>query len=280
MFTRSHISFYQTLFAIRIPCSTYSIKKGKRTSYSIGMPLSTVSRFLVLIVALQIILKASSFSLQSSRYLVHLNQQIPFTSTILKGIDYDAFENDEECDFYTGEMEMKPTSASSSISEDGSIATLEAKVAAINPNCIELPDANPDITPEEVVSTCMNFLQNNDEPRMNSGLEVCWNFSSDSCRAANGGSLEAFYQYARNPVFQTMVNCESWEVLSVGPEIAGTPTRGAMKTVLVHVVQQKEKNLKDRRFVWTMMRERRPPRQGCWLVHECLSVDNAFAHTE
>ena len=170
----------------------HSLKKVKRTSYSVGMPLSTVSRFLGLIVALQIILKASSFSLQSSRYLVHLNQQIPFTSTILKGIDYDAFENDEECDFYTGEVEMKPTSASSSISEDGSIATLEAKVAAINPNCIELPDANPDITPEEVVSTCMNFLQNNDEPRMNSGLEVCWNFSSDSCRAANGGSLEAF----------------------------------------------------------------------------------------
>ena len=244
------------------------------------MSLSSASRFLGFVIGLQIILKASSFNLQSSRYLVHLNQQIPFTSTILKGIDFDALENDEECDFYTGEVEMKPTSASSSISEDGSIATLEAKVAAINPNCIELPDANPDITPEEVVSTCMDFLSNNDEPRMNSGLEVCWNFSSDSCRASNGGSLEAFYQYARNPVFQTMVNCESWEVVSVGPEIAGTPTRGAMKTVLVHVVQQKEKNLKDRRFVWTMMRERRPPRQGCWLVHECLSVDNAFAHTE
>jgi|EP00979_Chaetoceros_neogracilis_P001833 hypothetical protein len=119
----------------------------------------------------------------------------------------------------------------------------------------------------------MNYLQANDEPRPNSGLEVCFNFSSDSCRAANGGCLESFLQHALNPVFQSNVDCHSWEVLSVGSEISGTITRGAMKTVLVKVVQKKgARELNDRKFLWTMMKERRPPRQGFWLVHECIAV--------
>jgi hypothetical protein len=28
-----------------------------------------------------------------------------------------------------------------------------------------------------------------------------------------------------------------------------------------------------------MQQERRPPRQGLWLVHECIFMDNAFALT-
>lgn len=97
----------------------------------------------------------------------------------------------------------------------------------------------------------------------------------------NGGSLESFLQYANNPVFQSMVDNHKWEVLSVGPEIAGTNTRGAMKTILVKVVQEKEagKKKNDRKFLWTLMKERRPPRQGLWLVHECIAVDNSFAQT-
>jgi len=205
------------------------------------------------------------------------------TSTALRGIDFDALENDEECDFFVSNEAIPKAPAASS---EGVTATLEERlnvaINAINPNCVELPTGNAEITPEDVVSTCMNYLQTNDEPRPNSGLEVCFNFSSDSCQAANGGSLESFLQYAKNPVFQSMVDCHDWEVLSVGPEIAGTNTRGAMKTVLIKVVQKKvdgARELKDRKFLWTLMKERRPPRQGFWLVHECISVENAFAMT-
>jgi len=148
-----------------------------------------------------------------------------------------------------------------------------------------LPTSNDFMTPEDVVTTCMTYLQGSGvEPQrhVHAGLEICYNFSSDSCRMANGGSLESFLQHANNPVFQSMVDCARWEVLNVGPEIPGTPTRGAMQTVLVHVVPKviyggAQRN--DRKFLWTIMKERRPPRQGHCLVHECIAVDNAFAHT-
>mmetsp|Transcript_307 Transcript_307/g.507 ORF Transcript_307/g.507 Transcript_307/m.507 type:complete len:262 (-) Transcript_307:23-808(-) len=209
------------------------------------------------------------------------------TVTSLRGIDFDALEDDDECDFVTWEIK-RPAGTNLVDSSQGRTVTavtseeIPTTTTLRNPNCIELPTANPDISPEEVVTTCMTFLQNNDEPRPNSGLEVCFNFSSDSCRAVNGGSLEAFVQYAKNPVFQAMVDCHKWDVLSVGPEIPGTSTRGAMKTVLVNVVPKKVEGgrvLRDRKFVWTLMKERRPPRQGFWLVHECISVDNTFAMT-
>lgn len=148
-----------------------------------------------------------------------------------------------------------------------------------------LPTSNNFMTPEEVVTTCMSYLQGKPDLahlHEQAGLEICYNFSSDSCRMANGGSLESFLQYANNPVFQSMVNCARWDVVNVGPEIPATPTRGSMQTVLVHIIPRladdgAERN--DRHFLWTIVRERRPPRQGHCVVHECVAVENAFAHT-
>ena len=148
-----------------------------------------------------------------------------------------------------------------------------------------IPTSNDSMTPEEVVTTCMRYLQGKGEltPRQElAGLETCYNFSSDSCRMANGGSLESFLQRANNPVFRTMVGCARWEVVNVGPEIAGTPTRGLLQTVLVSVIPRVDESgaqRNDRQFLWTIVKERRPPRQGHCLVHECVAVENAFAHT-
>jgi len=156
-----------------------------------------------------------------------------------------------------------------------------------------LPTSNEHLTPEEIVSMCMSYLQDqrsrtedhsgsgrDDENNNTSGLELCYNFSSDSCRMANGGSLESFLRHANNPVFQSMVGCDDWEVLNVGPEIRGTNTRGAMQTVLVRVVPDAASGQRnERQFLWTLMKERRPPRRGHFLVHECIAVGNAFAHT-
>lgn len=139
-----------------------------------------------------------------------------------------------------------------------------------------VPFPHRDYTAPDVVKLCMDSLGNNNEPFKHAGLEVCWNFSSDRCRAAQGGSLDSFIQYARNPIFASMVDAREWEAVSVGPIIQGTATRGAMQTVLVNVVPQ---NGEARRFLWTLQQERRPPRQGCWLVWECLSVENAYSHT-
>lgn len=139
-----------------------------------------------------------------------------------------------------------------------------------------LPSPHAILTARDVATTCMDALLQNDRPRENSGLQVCFDFSSDRCRASLGGSLEEFIAYANNPTFGSMTNAEEYAVLGVGPVIAASMTRGAMQTVLVKVVPAKGK---DRTFLWTMQQERRPPRQGLWLVHECICVENAFALT-
>jgi hypothetical protein len=160
--------------------------------------------------------------------------------------------------------------------------------------------ANIEMTPEKVVIACMDAMQQNDVPWLNHGLELCFDYSSDRCRAALGGSLDEFISYASNPTFGSMTNTKSYEIVNVGPIIAGTPTRGSMQTVLVKITQEK---WEDKHFLWlvnalcyfhshasfsnlisihrrTLQQERRPPRQGLWLIHECIYVENAFALTE
>jgi len=154
---------------------------------------------------------------------------------------------------------------------------------------IQLPTASNNILSIEVVEICMSAMQTNTDPFIDAGLEVCFNFSSDSCRAALGGSLSEFITYAHNPTFGSMLNMDHWEILRVGDEIAASQTRGAMQTFLTRVVPGRgifsggdPKNNPpppSRHFLWTLQKERRPPRQGCWLVHECILVENAFALT-
>jgi hypothetical protein len=93
----------------------------------------------------------------------------------------------------------------------------------------------------------MDALLQNDNPRKNAGLEVCFYFSSDRCRAALGGSVEDFILYASNPTFGSMTNANEYVVLSVGPIIPATMTRGAMQTVLIRVTPSKGKH---RTFLW------------------------------
>ena len=35
----------------------------------------------------------------------------------------------------------------------------------------------------------------------------------------------------------------------------------------------------SRKFLWTLQQERRPPRQGAWLLYEVLAVDKAIEKT-
>ena len=136
-----------------------------------------------------------------------------------------------------------------------------------------LPDPNPSLEAADVLSACMETLLQ----RQDAGLEVCWRFSSDRCRAALGGSLERFAQYATNPVFGYLVKCADYEVLSMGPVIKGTPTRGDMRTILMQAKQSTDKVEEyPRRFLWTFQKERRPPLQNCWMIHEVIYTKNAF----
>jgi hypothetical protein len=140
-----------------------------------------------------------------------------------------------------------------------------------------LPNPHPDLSATDVVAICMNTLV---ERKDGGGLEVCFHFSSDTCRAAVGGSLDNFADYANNPVFGFLVKCSDWKTISVGSMITGTPIRGAMQTVLTDAIQPAESTKPGddpaRRFLWTLQQERRPPRQGYWVVHSVVYVKNAF----
>jgi hypothetical protein len=187
-----------------------------------------------------------------------------------------------------------------------------------------------DIDAIQVTTLCMDALKH--MRRSDLSLEICFNFSTDRCRAAVGGSVPEFIKYAANPVFDALVHCHAYEIVSIGPIIPGGPHRGAMQTVLMDVQKQqqtkgdttnvgepqppkkrptaeeraearrrqeerlqrqgrdededddngKEEPVVDdgkRRFLWTLQKERRPPRQDCWLIHEVLFVKNAYALT-
>ena len=108
------------------------------------------------------------------------------------------------------------------------------------PEDMDVSFPHPDLNAEQVAKICMDALHC--RPPQQS-LEICFNYSSDRCRAAVGGSLKEFIQYASNPVFGTMVNCDGYHIVSVGPIIPGSMHRGAMQTVLVDV--QKPLNVED-----------------------------------
>lgn len=140
-----------------------------------------------------------------------------------------------------------------------------------------LPAPDPAFDAPGVLAACMDAMLEREED----GLELCWRFSSDRCRAALGGSFERFSEYATNPVFAYLVKCCSYDILNIGPVISGTLTRGDMQTILMDAKQSDDKvEEHPRRFLWTFQKERRPPRQDCWVVHEVIYVKNAYSLTQ
>ena len=128
-----------------------------------------------------------------------------------------------------------------------SIATWRFAPNNNEPQQSSFTSPHADMAARDVVTTCMEALLQNDNPRKNAGLNVCFDFSSDRCRAALGGNVEDFILYASNPTFGSMMNANEYIVLSVGPIIVATMTRGAMQTVLVKVTPSKGDH---RTFLW------------------------------
>lgn len=151
-----------------------------------------------------------------------------------------------------------------------------------------------DAPPEEVVRACMDGLQHNDEPRADSGKLLCWATAGDMMRTIHGGDPAKFVRWTRrSPVFDCMVGCERFEIeADTVLLLPGTPTRGAMAKAVVlvapteaivdgaHSVRGRIGAPPERRFLWTMQQQRRPPRVGAWLIYEVLAIDHAFALTE
>ncbi len=158
-------------------------------------------------------------------FLLHISQA--FLSSALRERSYisSSYLSKTRSDVLSGDAEDECSSASSYTS-------------SVNCN---------DMAAREVVVTCMDALSNNDTPWDNAGLEICFDYSSDRCRAAQGGSLEEFISYAANPTFASMVNAKEYSVENVGALIPSSMTRGAMQTVLIKVQSSKDE---ERSYLW------------------------------
>ena len=92
------------------------------------------------------------------------------------------------------------------------------------------------------------------------------------CRAAVGLRIS---EVREKSDVRAPVDHESWSG-KLGNRIPATQTRGALATTMVTVQTNRGQ---ERKFLWTLQQQRRPPDQGCWLVHECLYVENAIEQT-
>mmetsp|Transcript_46684 Transcript_46684/g.145804 ORF Transcript_46684/g.145804 Transcript_46684/m.145804 type:complete len:221 (-) Transcript_46684:180-842(-) len=140
---------------------------------------------------------------------------------------------------------------------------------------------SPEISPEEVVRACNVGLKYDDVPMPDHGFGICYAFADNMCKAANAprgrhSTLEYFIKFANNPTFGSMVNMKSFELLGECNEIEGSPTRGALATQLVQI---ETKEGRERKFLWTLQKQRRPPLTDCWLVHEVLATEMAYYQT-
>jgi len=118
------------------------------------------------------------------------------------------------------------------------------------------------------------------------GLEQCYHFSNEHCKAKLGGSLESFEQFIRSPIYGALAECLWYQIDHVGPLSPGDRSRGEMQTVLVDAFPSNDIEEEDgssnathrRRFIFTMMKERNPasPFENCWLIHDVTYVPNAY----
>ena len=157
---------------------------------------------------------------------------------------------------------------------------------------LELP--TDDAAPEEVVQFCMDALKTNDDPSPDAGKWINWELGGDMIRSIHGGDPANFLKWSRrSPVYDCLVNCDDFYVdLDTLTHIPGTPTRGALCKVVVHVtpseavvdgprsVRGRIGKPPSRSFLWTMQQQRRPPRIGAWLIYQVLAIDHAFELTE
>ena len=146
---------------------------------------------------------------------------------------------------------------------------------------LKLPDGPSEaLSPLELVTACMRANQRNDAAKevikrgADWGRRYNWQFFNDVVRANWGGDPDEFCRQERNQP-KGLANCEEFNIEEPNV-IAGTPTRGALCTMIVKVKCRDAIPMPSRRFLWTLQQERRPPLAGCWLIREVLAVDRAI----
>ncbi|CAM9301686.1 unnamed protein product [Ectocarpus sp. 8 AP-2014] len=123
---------------------------------------------------------------------------------------------------------------------------------------------SPALPPTQVIGLLMAALQRNDDPAENDGLRTVFEFSSGMCRRAVGGTAESFIKEARYSVFGATVGCQSFTL---------EPMSMVADRLATQVVSVVASDGRQRRFLWTLERQRRPPDAGKWLIYGVVSSD-------
>ena len=120
----------------------------------------------------------------------------------------------------------------------------------------------------------MEALRRNDAPFVNAGLRTVYRFCTSQITMALG-TEEDFCRDSSQSVFAATINCDLFEVEELSLVPSRGPTSPARASQVSEVVSQDGRR---RRFLWMLVRERRPPYQGCWLVGGCIAseVDGEF----
>ena len=141
-----------------------------------------------------------------------------------------------------------------------------------------------------VVQALCRGLQHAHVPTANAGIERLYNFATFECRAAltarqGKNSVERFVEYAN---LYSLVGCPGFSLVGDVTIIPGTPTRGALASLAVDVVEpvgfyfpsgherpptnELQPPISTERYQFTLTCERRPPLTGCWLVQNVLPM--------
>ena len=105
--------------------------------------------------------------------------------------------------------------------------------------------------------------------------------ASLTCRKGYKSGPARFVEHAN---VWSLLGCASFRLVGEPTLIAGTQTRGELATVAVDVderlgfrfqsgherIGSRLGDLRTERFLFTLVRERRPPLMGCWLVQGLL----------
>jgi hypothetical protein len=126
----------------------------------------------------------------------------------------------------------------------------------------DLPKPHPDLAPDEVIRIVVEALQNNDEPCMDCGLQVAFNFASPANRAVTG-PLPRFVEMVKNPMYLPLLHPGRVEIEPI--EIQGEHAEQRMRIT--------SQDGTTAAYVWVLSRQAGPAWKDCWMTDSVIRVE-------
>ncbi len=123
----------------------------------------------------------------------------------------------------------------------------------------ELP--HPALSPQEVVRINFLALQENDQPEIDHGVEIAWNFASPTNKE-NTGPIERFNIMVHNEDFSPLINCKTFEIRSHYQE----------KTEAEFLVLIEDHAGDVYSYMVSLSLQKYPPYDDCWMIDAVIPM--------